>query len=286
MDCVIKNKGFTLIELLAVMVILVIILSITIPSISIMIEKTNVSAFESNAKLVLKAADYKKLENEQFDITLINEDNLNSVLGLVEENYSSLNISTSSNKTYVNIVGDGKWDGLIACGTYEKIMIVKEQSDCSKDSVPPTITLLGESTVSLIVGDDYSELWAIAVDNINGDITDKIVISGTVDITKPGSYIVTYTVYDNDNNKASAIRTINIIRPSYMFEYTGNYETLSIPTDGNYQIELWGAAGGGTSDEVRGVSLGGSGAYTKGLINLKEDQKIYIYICRTKWQYF
>jgi type IV pilus assembly protein PilA len=67
MRCSYENKGFTLIELLAVIVILAIILAIAVPSISNAIKKLNKSAFESDVKKVLKATDYKKLDDSSFN---------------------------------------------------------------------------------------------------------------------------------------------------------------------------------------------------------------------------
>jgi type IV pilus assembly protein PilA len=87
-----REKGFTLIELLAVIVILAIVLAIAIPSISAVINKSTVSAFESDAKLVLKAAEYKVLEDTSFDPTTINKDNINNLLGLSNQNYNNINI--------------------------------------------------------------------------------------------------------------------------------------------------------------------------------------------------
>jgi type IV pilus assembly protein PilA len=67
MRCSYENKGFTLIELLAVIVILAIILAIAVPGISNAIKKLNKSAFESDVKMVLKATDYKKLDDSSFN---------------------------------------------------------------------------------------------------------------------------------------------------------------------------------------------------------------------------
>ncbi len=59
----------------------------------------------------------------------------------------------------------------------------------------------------------------------------------------------------------------------YDYEYTGNVQTFTVPEDGTYKIELWGASGGTASSYVPG-----KGAYTKGEIKLKKDEKLYIYI--------
>ncbi|MEO9817285.1 MAG: immunoglobulin-like domain-containing protein, partial [Flavobacteriaceae bacterium] len=53
----------------------------------------------------------------------------------------------------------------------------------------------------------YTELGATALDDIDGDITDKIEITGEVDVN-PGTYEVTYTVSDAAGNATSIIREV------------------------------------------------------------------------------
>ncbi len=72
------KKGFTLVELLAVIVILAIILAIAIPAITSLINNAKINAFESDAKMVLKAIEYKMLEVDDYDPTTINEINIES----------------------------------------------------------------------------------------------------------------------------------------------------------------------------------------------------------------
>ena len=67
------NNGFTLVELLAVIVILAVILAIAVPGISNMIESSKRSAFEADAKMVLKASELKMLEDKTFDPLIVNE---------------------------------------------------------------------------------------------------------------------------------------------------------------------------------------------------------------------
>ena len=66
------------------------------------------------------------------------------------------------------------------------------------------------------------------------------------------------------------------------FSCTEDYQEFVAPEYGNYKIELWGAAGGKnladnsyTSSYVRS---GGKGAYTSGVITLKKNEKIYVYV--------
>ena len=54
------------------------------------------------------------------------------------------------------------------------------------------------------------------------------------------------------------------------FDYTGGEQVFTVPHSGYYQLEAWGAQGGG--------STGGKGAYTSGMIYLNEGEKIYVYV--------
>ncbi len=60
--------------------------------------------------------------------------------------------------------------------------------------------------------------------------------------------------------------------PSVMdYPYTGNVQTVTLPK-GKYQLECWGANGGGTAQYP-----GGKGGYSKGTVTLKTATPIYIY---------
>ncbi len=76
------------------------------------------------------------------------------------------------------------------------------------DYESPTITLYGEETVFLFAGDDYIENGAIAFDNLEGDITNKIKIDSNLNSEKVGEYKVFYRVQDEFGNATSVERTI------------------------------------------------------------------------------
>jgi hypothetical protein len=76
------------------------------------------------------------------------------------------------------------------------------------DVTPPVLTLLGSPTVSLRVGDAYADAGALAVDNIDGDVTGRIVTVNPVDTSRAGTYVVTYRVADSAGNSASTGRTV------------------------------------------------------------------------------
>jgi len=78
------------------------------------------------------------------------------------------------------------------------------------DKVPPVLTIKGQKELDIKAGGSYLELGASATDNIDGDLTDSITISGAVNSNQAGVYVLTYAVSDNDGNNVNAIRTITV----------------------------------------------------------------------------
>ena len=75
------------------------------------------------------------------------------------------------------------------------------------------ITLLGDATVNINVGDIYTDAGATATDDVDGDITGAIKIDNPVDTSAAVTYTVTYTVFDAAGNAATPVtRTVNVNR--------------------------------------------------------------------------
>ena len=81
------------------------------------------------------------------------------------------------------------------------------------DDEAPVIQLNGDDVIEIKRGDSYEELGAVAIDNVDGDISEKIEISGDVDTTTIGEYIITYTVSDSVGNVATAERIVKVVEP-------------------------------------------------------------------------
>ena len=80
------------------------------------------------------------------------------------------------------------------------------------DTTAPVITLVGANPLTLTVGTAYTEYGATALDDVDGDLTANIIITGIVDVNTIGTYTITYNVQDSSGNFAiQVIRTVNII---------------------------------------------------------------------------
>ena len=78
------------------------------------------------------------------------------------------------------------------------------------DPVPPEVTLLGEARVALPYGKEFREPGYAARDNVDGDITDRVVVTGEVDPGTPGDYELHYYVEDGRQNRAEAVRIVTV----------------------------------------------------------------------------
>ena len=82
-------------------------------------------------------------------------------------------------------------------------------SSSTADTTPPVITLTGSSTINLTVGDTFTDPGATATDDVDGNITSSISISGSVDTSTAGTYTISYNVSDTAGNAATeAQRTV------------------------------------------------------------------------------
>ena len=79
------------------------------------------------------------------------------------------------------------------------------------DTTPPVITLTGGASVQVLQGQAYVEPGYTATDNIDGNVTARVTVTGTVNTNTPGTYTLTYRVSDAAGNAATATRTVTVI---------------------------------------------------------------------------
>lgn len=108
-----------------------------------------------------------------------------------------------------------------APGTY-KLVYTVENSQGQQAVAERTITVVekinhkpaihGATDKTIFVGEHFDPKEGVtATDEEDGDLTDRIVIEGTVDSSTPGTYKLMYTVEDNQGLQASAERNITVI---------------------------------------------------------------------------
>lgn len=75
-------------------------------------------------------------------------------------------------------------------------------------NAPPVITLLGDNPLEVQAGAPFVDPGVTALDNVDGDITHRVVSGGKVDTSKLGEYALTYTVSDAAGNSAAPVQRV------------------------------------------------------------------------------
>lgn len=92
---------------------------------------------------------------------------------------------------------------------------VKQVEITNIDREKPVITLNGQERMSIVIRSDFADPGATAVDNLDGDLTEHIVVSGQVNTQVAGEYSLRYNVTDAAGNSAEeVIRTVVVLRRS------------------------------------------------------------------------
>ena len=86
-------------------------------------------------------------------------------------------------------------------------------NDSIKDTTPPTITLIGEHNITIIKDEPYIEKGALAFDIRDGNLTNLIKITGTVDTHILGTYTLNYSISDTAGNESNTTKVIHVVLP-------------------------------------------------------------------------
>ncbi len=124
------------------------------------------------------------------------------------------------------------WGSITGLIDHIKIKITYTPADIIK----PVITLLGDSEVTITVGDTYTDAGATALDDVDGDITSGIVTVNLVDTNVVSGYTITYNVSDAAGNSATQVtRTVNVVNTAPTHHYHNNssyyYPTTETTTE-------------------------------------------------------
>ena len=161
------------------------------------------------------------------------------------------------------------------------------------DTVPPAITLSGGSSITLPMGPTFTDPGYAATDNIDGEITGRVSITGAVNPLIPGTYAISYGVTDSSGNTERKTRTVTVSPPTDTASYCDGMTLAQLMASGRYNIinkmfssessiagtnaaDLIIAGDNGPTIEGRGGDdciIGGAGADT--LLGLGGDDMIF-----------
>jgi len=77
-----------------------------------------------------------------------------------------------------------------------------------KDTTPPKIALKGDNPVILGLGESFSDPGVEASDDVDSNVTVSVV--GSVDVSKIGTYTLTYIAKDSSGNRAQVTRDVMV----------------------------------------------------------------------------
>jgi hypothetical protein len=95
------------------------------------------------------------------------------------------------------------------CKIYLPTLNSKTTSTLNRyDDTPPVIKLNGASTVYIKLGQEYKEMGAVAIDNVDGAL--NVDISGDIDTNRVGTYTLFYMTKDKTGNTSMTTRVVNV----------------------------------------------------------------------------
>ena len=101
-----------------------------------------------------------------------------------------------------------------------------------EDKTLPSISLKGNKTITLYLGNAWKEPGYTASDNCDNDITSRVTVDGTVNTNKVGTYTITYTVKDSSENQTTVQRTVKVVtKPVNSTSTAGKKGTIYLTFD-------------------------------------------------------
>lgn len=142
-------------------------------------------------------------------------------------------VDTSTLDTYLVTYSARDADGNV--GSSDRSVSVVDTED-------PVTTLVGEAAVDVIQNGSYTELGATGADGCEGELTPAV--TGEVDATTPGAYVLTYTAEDSSGNRHAVERTVTVLADS-------DHDGVAFGTDDNDDVP-----DGAGIDSMSGVEHG------------------------------
>ena len=204
-----KNLGFTMIEMLATILVLLVILLIATPSIRRMLNKTNELSKEYVENIIIDSAR---------EYAIVNNKTITSKLKLVGDT-SVISLTTLLN---VGLIEQSDIDTL---GPNARVLLTLKENNYVEYKIvydgtlvennASHIVLLGGNPLYVKQGTPYLEPGYISYDRDGKIITDKVLVTGTVNTDIIGNYVLTYKITDDLGNTEEVKRTVIVVDNTY-----------------------------------------------------------------------
>ncbi|HRZ16208.1 MAG TPA: DUF5011 domain-containing protein, partial [Candidatus Hydrogenedentes bacterium] len=125
------------------------------------------------------------------------------------------------------------------------------------DDLPPVIALAGDASVTLDCGDEYTDAGATASDDLDGDLTAQLAVSGLPPAGPLGpglSYTVSYNVSDSGGKAAATVtRTVTVQDNCTLAVTASGATSVTVAAGGRaeFAVEVAGAVGAATYQWLR-----------------------------------
>ena len=119
--------------------------------------------------------------------------------------------------------------------THTDMVTITVTAPTSTDTTAPVIARTGAATVTLTLGDPYTDEGATATDDVDTNVTVTPDISAVL-IDTAGTYTVTYNAMDAAGNEAVQVTRTVIVQPALAF-VVGKGPALTSDNAGNYAID-------------------------------------------------
>lgn len=117
------------------------------------------------------------------------------------------------------------------------------------DTTEPVLTLQSPLIDTIEVYSSWTEPGYTATDNIGGNVTSSVIVTGMVDTSQVGMYVLTYTASDGANNITTATRVVHVVdQTAPTITLNGNaqetlaldspYVELGVTAKDNYDLNL------------------------------------------------
>ena len=158
---------------------------------------------------------------------------------------------------------EGEYQVIYILGDIKKERIVKVKKRPSGATV---MYLKGSTTVYLKVGDTYEEPGYKVIDSVDGNLGDKVTVTGRVNTSEAGTYKITYTVTNNGGVTTSKQRVIVVMDSNISLtlnneDYTNKNVNINIYVMDNYFDYLILPSGNKITSKVYSYSASENGEY-------------------------